>query len=121
MIKNTEKPAIIKDYNHYNERLRQTPTNEFRESWQKKTVQLVRQQHALQNGTSLGENDPIDIAVSYDGSWLTRGHSSMIGIGCVIDVLTGYVLDFHVMSTFSQACQTTGEKPKADSQDNYAA
>ncbi|GFR91250.1 hypothetical protein ElyMa_004323400 [Elysia marginata] len=54
----------------------------------------------------------LDITVSYDGSWLTRGRSSIIGIGCVVDVLTGYVIDFYVMSTFCQACQKTGEKSR---------
>ncbi|GFU14378.1 uncharacterized protein TNCV_3097831 [Trichonephila clavipes] len=39
-----------------------------------------------------------DLSVSFDGTWLTRGHTSLIGIGCVIDMLTGYVVDFEVMS-----------------------
>ncbi|GFW50282.1 uncharacterized protein TNCV_4696982 [Trichonephila clavipes] len=39
----------------------------------------------------------VDISVSFDGSWLTRGHTSLIGIVGVIDILTGYVIDFEVM------------------------
>ncbi|GFS55440.1 uncharacterized protein TNCV_1627141 [Trichonephila clavipes] len=39
-----------------------------------------------------------DLSVSFDGTWLTRGHTSLIGVGCVIDMLTGYVVDFEVMS-----------------------
>ncbi|GFX73707.1 uncharacterized protein TNCV_4290231 [Trichonephila clavipes] len=35
-----------------------------------------------------------DLSVSFDGTWLTRGHTSLIGVGCVIDMLTGYVVDF---------------------------
>ncbi|GFT10850.1 uncharacterized protein TNCV_1944711 [Trichonephila clavipes] len=35
-----------------------------------------------------------DIDVTFDGTWLTRGHSSQIGLGCVIDLLTGFVMDF---------------------------
>ncbi|GFV44066.1 uncharacterized protein TNCV_3571871 [Trichonephila clavipes] len=35
-----------------------------------------------------------DIDVTFDGTWLTRGHSSQIGVGCVIDLLTGFVMDF---------------------------
>ncbi|GFW28668.1 uncharacterized protein TNCV_3713831 [Trichonephila clavipes] len=38
-----------------------------------------------------------DLSVSFDGTWLTRGHTSLIGVGCVIDMLTGYVVDFEVM------------------------
>ncbi|GFX71280.1 uncharacterized protein TNCV_3410501 [Trichonephila clavipes] len=36
--------------------------------------------------------------VTFDGTWLTRGHSSQIGVGCVIDLLTGFVMDFEIMS-----------------------
>ncbi|GFT06027.1 uncharacterized protein TNCV_1594611 [Trichonephila clavipes] len=39
----------------------------------------------------------VDLSVSFDGSWLTRGHTYLIGIACVIDILTGYVIDFEVM------------------------
>ncbi|GBL78820.1 hypothetical protein AVEN_11057-1 [Araneus ventricosus] len=45
---------------------------------------------------SRNDNDVIDIGVSYDGSWLTRAHTSNIRIGCVIDLLTGFVIDFQV-------------------------
>ncbi|GFW35276.1 uncharacterized protein TNCV_3004341 [Trichonephila clavipes] len=39
----------------------------------------------------------VDISVSFDDSWLTREHISLIVIACVIDILTGYVIDFEVM------------------------
>ncbi|GFW62668.1 uncharacterized protein TNCV_2624311 [Trichonephila clavipes] len=39
-----------------------------------------------------------DLSVSFDGTWLTRGHTTLIGVGCVIDMLTGYVVDFEVMN-----------------------
>ncbi|GFU57193.1 uncharacterized protein TNCV_2212441 [Trichonephila clavipes] len=42
-----------------------------------------------------------DLSVSFDGTWLTRGHTSLIDVGCVIDMLTGYVVDFEVMSKVS--------------------
>ncbi|GFV43319.1 uncharacterized protein TNCV_10171 [Trichonephila clavipes] len=44
-----------------------------------------------------------DLSVSFDGTWLTRGHTSLIGVGCVIDMLTGYVVDFEVMSKGGKA------------------
>ncbi|GFX87203.1 uncharacterized protein TNCV_801161 [Trichonephila clavipes] len=40
----------------------------------------------------------VDISISFDASCLTHGHTSSIGIACVIDILTGYVIDFEVMS-----------------------
>ena len=53
---------------------------------------------------SLPADGVIDLTVSYDGSWMTRGHRSLYGIGCVIDVVTGLVLDFAVLSRYCQCC-----------------
>ena len=52
-----------------------------------------------------GDDDVVDIAVSFDGSWHKRGHTSNYGIGCVIDVLTGYVIDYEVMSKLCRVCE----------------
>ncbi|XP_033609282.1 uncharacterized protein LOC117282699 [Cryptotermes secundus] len=53
---------------------------------------------------SLSEDDIIDITVSYDGTWQKRVFSSLYGIGAVIDVLTGLVIDFEVMSKYCDIC-----------------
>ena len=39
----------------------------------------------------------INIGVSFDSSWLTRGHRSKYGIGAVIDVVTGHVIEYEVL------------------------
>ena len=54
------------------------------------------------------DTSPLDIAVSFDNTWMTRGHTSLIGLGTVIEVKTGLVLDLHVVSKFCQTCATTG-------------
>lgn len=64
---------------------------------------VVRQAH-LEANPDLDENDVIDISVSYDGTWHKRGHTSNYGIGIVIDVLTGLVIDFQVMSKYCGTC-----------------
>ncbi|GFS99374.1 uncharacterized protein TNCV_1601791 [Trichonephila clavipes] len=46
-----------------------------------------------------------DINVTFDGTWLTRGHSSQIGVGCVIDLLTGFVMNFEIMSKRCIECE----------------
>ncbi|GFT52539.1 uncharacterized protein TNCV_14961 [Trichonephila clavipes] len=51
-----------------------------------------------------------DLSVSFDGTWLTRGHTSLIGVGCVIDMLTGYVVDFEVMSKVCRHCSVAKNK-----------
>ena len=51
--------------------------------------------------TSIEAGDTIDLTVSYDGS---RGHKSQYAIGCVIEVMTGLVIDLQVMSLYCQRC-----------------
>ncbi|GFX71830.1 uncharacterized protein TNCV_2010671 [Trichonephila clavipes] len=51
-----------------------------------------------------------DFSISFDGTWLTRGHTSLIGVGCVIDMLTGYVVDFEVMSKVCRHCSVAKNK-----------
>ncbi|GFX49603.1 uncharacterized protein TNCV_4902451 [Trichonephila clavipes] len=43
---------------------------------------------------SKNDKDIVRIGVPYDGSWLTRGYTSNIVVGCVIDLLTGFVIDY---------------------------
>lgn len=40
----------------------------------------------------------LEVAVSYDGTWMTRGHRSHVGVGYVIDIVRGFVLDVKVIS-----------------------
>ena len=53
---------------------------------------------------SLQEDAVIDLVVSFDGSWMTRGHKSAYGIGCVIDTVTGLCVDLAVFSQYCQRC-----------------
>ncbi|GFW97021.1 uncharacterized protein TNCV_4802341 [Trichonephila clavipes] len=46
----------------------------------------------------------VDVSVSFDGSLLTRGHTYLTGIACVIDTLTGYAIDFEVMCKVCRNC-----------------
>ncbi|GFS14260.1 hypothetical protein ElyMa_003158600 [Elysia marginata] len=55
------------------------------------------------------EEDVTDISGSYDGSWPTQGHKPQIGIGCMIDVVTGLVIDGHVCSLHCHTCAQSGE------------
>ena len=44
------------------------------------------------------------ISVSFDGTWQKRGFSSHYGIGVCIDLLTGLVIDYEVLSSYCHAC-----------------
>ena len=50
------------------------------------------------------DNGVLNIDVSFDGSWPTRGHKSHIGVGAVIDVYTGFVIDYYVCSSYCAFC-----------------
>ena len=49
-----------------------------------------------------------NITVSFDGSWHKRGHTSNYGFGAVIDVLTGLVVGYEVLSKYCGACTWNG-------------
>ena len=42
--------------------------------------------------------------VIHDGTWMTRGHSSLVGAGVISDANTGYILDAEVLSQYCQVC-----------------
>lgn len=43
-----------------------------------------------------------NIDVIYDGTWITRGHTSHVGVGCVIELYSGLVLDHCVLYNYCQ-------------------
>lgn len=64
----------------------------------------------LQEALERGESPVINISVSYDGTWQKRGFTSMFGVGICIDVLTGLVIDFEILSKYCHACKLTEAK-----------
>ncbi|GFO15278.1 hypothetical protein PoB_004178300, partial [Plakobranchus ocellatus] len=76
--------------------------------------ELIRQYHLAVEKKSL-----LDIAVSYDGSWLTRGHKFLAGIGCVMDVLTGLIIDEYVLFLCCHICARTGAWIKRETPQRY--
>ncbi|CAN8008310.1 unnamed protein product, partial [Ixodes pacificus] len=69
----------------------------------KLTTECAQSVQRLYKELNLG--NPGNIAVLYDGSWMTRGHSSHIGVGTAIELFTGFVLDYVVLSNFCAACE----------------
>ena len=80
------------------------------------TVAIVKAEYedAYPNGRpDEGDQDWEDmpwVDVSFDGSWHKRGFTSNYGVGVVIDVLTGYVLDFEVLSKYCHVCAVNADK-----------
>lgn len=65
---------------------------------------MIRQYYGEHTDTIPDEDNNMKIDVSYDGSWMKRGHTSRIGMGVVIEVRTGFIVDFEVLSKFCHAC-----------------
>lgn len=55
-------------------------------------------------------DNPGNIAVTYDGSWMTRGPTPHIGVGTVIKLFTGLVLEYVVLSNFCADCERAPDK-----------
>ena len=55
-------------------------------------------------------DEPADVAVTVDGTWMRRGFSSLYGIVFVIAWETGQVLDFCVLSRHCHACKLWAAK-----------
>ncbi|GFY17687.1 uncharacterized protein TNCV_1074221 [Trichonephila clavipes] len=56
----------------------------------------------------------IDVSVSYDGTWQKREHTSNLGLGIIIDILSGLVLDFEVLSKYCHNCVVPGRDMGVD-------
>ena len=62
-----------------------------------------------------GHHDgPLQLAVSYDGTWKMRGLHSQFGVGFVIDMLTGLLADYAIWSMYRVLCELVGKKLKGE-------
>ncbi|GFT90842.1 uncharacterized protein TNCV_336101 [Trichonephila clavipes] len=76
--------------------------------------QAAREAH-VKADASLKNQEIIDVSVSYDGTWQKRGHTSNLGLGIIIDILSGLVLDFEVLSKYCHNCVVAGRDMGVDS------
>ncbi|CAN8016792.1 unnamed protein product, partial [Ixodes persulcatus] len=65
----------------------------------REAAQAVRTKNAACDSSEL-----LDVSVSFDGTWHKRGHTSHFGLGAVIELDSGLVLDFSVQSNYCHAC-----------------
>ncbi|KAG8179531.1 hypothetical protein JTE90_025758 [Oedothorax gibbosus] len=85
--------------------------NSVKEDVLSKSRDIVRQHYADICSGCTSSEDIINISVSYDGTWQKRGHTSLYGIGIVIEVLTGLVVDYEILtiSDFNLGCKKSME------------
>lgn len=86
-------------YKQYKKRIGKITSNNYKEI-QGKVVKAIFLYYENELSKCPDENGILDIDVSFDGSWMTRGHSPMIGMRVVIDVHAGFVINGHVCSTY---------------------
>ncbi|GBM53005.1 hypothetical protein AVEN_111346-1 [Araneus ventricosus] len=65
------------------------------------------------------KDDIIDITVSYDGTCQKHGHTSLHGISIFVDILTGLVIDYEILSKYCPECTTAKRDLGEDSSDFY--
>ena len=87
----------------------QAVNKEFKESVLRKSYQIVRNMH------SVNEGEVLDTQMSFDGSWHKRGYTSLYGIAFVIDIMTGLVVDYEVLSKYCHMCAIRATEFEADS------
>lgn len=56
----------------------------------------------------------LNTEVMFDGTWMTRRHSSLVGVETVAEAYTGFFLDGHVYSKYCHACSFWERKIKED-------
>ncbi len=63
--------------------------------------------NVMSDGTTV-----VDVAVTVDGTWQKRGHSSRIGVVFIISVITGEVLDYVIKSLSCHECRSHANDKK---------
>ncbi|KAB7497545.1 hypothetical protein Anas_10778 [Armadillidium nasatum] len=54
----------------------------------------------------------MNVQVSFAGTWLIRGNACLIGIGFIIEIETGIILDYHVLKKDCNVCKEHYKKEK---------
>ncbi|KAL7644095.1 UNVERIFIED_CONTAM: hypothetical protein RMT77_004918 [Armadillidium vulgare] len=79
----------------------------------------IVKRHYISIGTEYQEG-LMNIEVSFDGTWLTRGYGSLIGLGFVVDVETGIILDYHILSKYCNSCTQFKRKKHLNEEEKQA-
>ena len=77
------------------------------------SADVVRAMHSATNPGDV-DDSPVCITVSFDGTWQKRGLMSMHGVAAVIDIITGLVVDYEVLSMYCHSCSLKKAQLGAD-------
>ena len=65
------------------------------------------------------EPKAVNVPISFDSSWKTRGHYSNIGFGAAISTSTKKVLDYEILSRICEKCSIWTEEKQKDKPSEY--
>ena len=82
-------------------------------------VEVVRRTYIGRELSIPTEAGILDLTVSFDGTWMTRGHKSKYGLGCVVEIETGLVIDFVIMSLHCHSCAGAVARYGGEDTDEY--
>ena len=89
--------TLSKEVNDLENKVLESARNEVREAY-------------LVINPELSNDTVLDVAGSYDGTWQKRGFTSLYGVGIIIDLLTGLVLDFEICSKYCAQCEVAKKR-----------
>ena len=61
-------------------------------------------------GDLMDDDGVIDMTVRYNGTWQKRGFTARHGVGVAIEVQTGLVVDYEVLSNYCHTCALAEKK-----------
>ncbi|CAN8006086.1 unnamed protein product, partial [Ixodes hexagonus] len=106
-------PMHLKTYQAVSDKVHRAAMDAAREVMQESAQQAVRREKKAGDSSAV-----VDVCVSFDGTWHKRGHTSHFGLGAVIELDSGLVLDFSVASNYCHGC-SIGPKEGEDGHEEW--
>ena len=118
---NLPPPVTKKAYNDHLIQIEKVATKNAETQMQEAAQRLIAKVAAEKPSDIEQDNGEriANVAVTIDGTWQKRGHSSKVGVVFAIAVLTGEILDFCVKSLVCHGCKAHDSMDKES--DNYKA
>ena len=101
---NLSPPVTQRAYNQHLVEIEKNSTKHAEELMREAADRLREKVHR-ERPDDIDSNGVAEVAVTVDGTWQKRGHSSKIGVIFVISVDTGEILDYCVKSLFCHVCK----------------
>lgn len=100
-LMNMPRPMAVTTYNKIVDKMA-AAASDIAKDTMAEAASALREMKLKNNNINI--NEPVDIAVSVDGTWQRRGFSSNNGVIAALSVDTGKVIDVEAMSKTCKAC-----------------